>query len=75
MNYGQRFMTLYRRQGSGPSPRKRNAKRQSGCLRSDKQLRKEEKQKAKERYTHLNAEFQRIARRDMKDFLSDQAKK
>ena len=26
-NYGQRFMTLYRRQGSRPSPRKRNAKR------------------------------------------------
>ena len=26
----------------------------------------------KERYTHLNAEFQRIARRDMKAFLSDQ---
>ena len=26
----------------------------------------------KERYTHLNAEFQRIARRDKKDFLSDQ---
>ena len=28
----------------------------------------------KERYTHLNAEFQRIARRDEKDFLSDQSK-
>ena len=26
----------------------------------------------KERYTHLNAEFQRIARRDKKPFLSDQ---
>ena len=26
----------------------------------------------KERYTHLNAEFQRIARRDKKGFLSDQ---
>ena len=29
----------------------------------------------KERYTHLNAEFQRIARRDKKAFLSDQSKK
>ena len=29
----------------------------------------------KERYTHLNAEFQRIARRDKKVFLSDQCKK
>ena len=28
----------------------------------------------KERYTHLNAEFQRIARRDQKAFLSDQCK-
>ena len=29
---------------------------------------------AKERYTHFNAEFQRIARRDKKAFLSDQCK-
>ena len=28
----------------------------------------------KERYTHLNAEFQKIARRDKKAFLSDQCK-
>ena len=33
MNYGQSFVTLYRRQGSRPSPRKRNAKKQNGCLR------------------------------------------
>ena len=31
--YGWRFVTLYRRQGSRPFPRKRNAKRQNGCLR------------------------------------------
>ena len=37
--------------------------------------RREEKSKGeKERYKHLNAEFQRIARRDKKDFLSDQCK-
>ena len=37
--------------------------------------RREAKGKAvKERYTHLNAEFQRIARRDKKAFLSDQCK-
>ena len=30
--YGWRFMTLYRRQGSRLSPRKRNAKKQNGCL-------------------------------------------
>ena len=33
MNYGQRFMAFYRRQGSRPSPIKRNAKKQNGCLR------------------------------------------
>ena len=33
MNYGWRFMTLYKRQESRPSPRKRNAKKQNGCLR------------------------------------------
>ena len=37
--------------------------------------RREVKRKGeKERYTHLNAEFQRIARRDKKAFLSDQCK-
>ena len=35
---------------------------------------KRSKEKEKERYTHLNAEFQRIARRDKKPFLSDQCK-
>ena len=32
-NYERSFMTLYRRQGSRPSPRKRSAKRQNDCLR------------------------------------------
>ena len=37
--------------------------------------RREEKSKGeKERYKHLNAEFQRIARRDKKAFFSDQCK-
>ena len=33
MNYGWRFVILYRKQGSRPSQRKRNAKKQNGCLR------------------------------------------
>ena len=33
MNYGRSFLTLYRRQGARPSPRKRNAKKQNGFLR------------------------------------------
>ena len=51
-------------------------KRQNGCLRRPyKQLSKEAKGKGeKERYTHLNAEFQRIARRNKKAFVSDQCK-
>ena len=69
---------MYRRQGSRPSPWKRNAKKQTGCLRKPYKIavkRREAKSKGeKKRYTHLNAEFQRIARRDKKAFLSDQCK-
>ena len=78
MNYGWRLMTLCRRQGSRPSPRKTNAKK-AKCL-SEEALqigmnRREMKSKReKEIYTDLNAEFQRIARRDSKVFLSDQCK-
>ena len=32
MNYRMRFVTLYKRQGSRPSPWKRNEKKQNGCL-------------------------------------------
>ena len=53
-----------------------NTKRQNDCLRRPyKELRKEVKGKGKrKRYIHLNAEFQRIASRDKKAFLSDQSK-
>ena len=37
-------------------------------------MKRSERQRRKERYTHLNAEFQRISRRDEKAFLSDQCK-
>ena len=44
------FTSFHRKQESRPSPRKRNAKRQNGCLRCPyKQLRKKEKLKAKEK--------------------------
>ena len=62
MNYGQRFVTLYRRQGSRPSLK---AKWLSDEALQIAEKRREAKGKReKERYTHLNAEFQRIARRD-----------
>ena len=60
-NYGQRFMTLYRRQGLRPSPRNRNTKRQKWLSEEALQIaekRREAKGKGeKEKYTHLNAEF------------------
>ena len=78
MNYGRRFVALYRRQGSRPSPWKRNAKNPkwlSGeALQIAAKRREAKSQGEKERYKHLNAEFQRIARRDKKAFLSHQCK-
>jgi len=44
-----------------------------GGLTNSCEKKRNEKQRGKERYTHLNAEFQRIARRD-KAFLSDECK-
>ena len=69
------FLTLYRRQWSRPSPRKENAKWLSEEALQIAEKRREAKGKGeKERYSHLNAEFQRIARRGKKTFLSDQCK-
>ena len=76
MNYGQRYVTLYRRQESRLSPRKRNAKKQKWLSEEALKIamiRRETKSKGeKERYKHLNAEFQKIARKDKKAFLGDQ---
>ena len=45
-----------------------------GGLTKSCEKKRSEKQGEKERYQHLNAEFQRISRRDKKAFLSDQCK-
>ena len=78
MNYEQMFMTLYRRQESRPSPREQNAIKAKWLSEEALQIavkRREAKRKGeKETYTHLNAEFQKIARRDKKAFLGDQCK-
>ena len=59
-------------------PKKINAKKAKWLSEEALQIavkRREAKSKGeKERYTHLNAEFQKIARRDKKAFLSDQCK-
>ena len=69
---------IVQRQGSRPSPWKRNAKKQKWLSEKALQIaekRREVKNKGKkERYTLLNAEFQRISRRDKKAFLSNQCK-
>ena len=74
MNYGQRFV-----QETGiktiAMEKCKKAKWLSGEALQIAVKRREVKSKEeKERYKHLNAEFQRIARRDKKAFLSDQCK-
>ena len=69
---------MYRRQDSRPSPRKKKCKKAKWLSEEALQIavkRREAKSKGeKERYKRLIAEFQRIARRDRKAFLSDQGK-
>ena len=64
--------------GSKTTPQKRNAIKAKWLCEEALQIAvkgREAKSKGeKERYAHLNAEFQRIARRDKKAFLSDQCK-
>ena len=69
MNYELRFVTLHRRHGSRPFPQKRkNAKWLSGeALQIVVKRREVKSEGEKERYTHLNAECQRIAKRDKKN--------
>ena len=65
---------MYRRQGSRPSPRKRNAKKAKWLSEEALHIagkRREVKSKGEK---HMNAEFQRIASRDKKAFFSDQCK-
>ena len=77
-NYGMRFVTLYRRQGSRPSPWKKKCKKAKWLSGKALQIavkRREAKSKGEEeRYMHLNAEFQILARKDKKAFLSEQCK-
>ena len=79
-NYGQRLVTLYRRQESEIKtiPKRKKCKKAQWLSKEALQIAekgRESKDKGEnERYTHLNAEFQRRARRDKKAFLSNQCK-
>ena len=72
-NYGWRFMTLYRRQGIKTIPKVKKCEKAKWLSEEALQIsvkRREAKGKGeKEIYAHLNAEFQRIARRNKKTFL------
>ena len=68
---------MYRRQGSRPSPGKRNAKVKivaEEALQIAEKRREAKGKGEKERYTYLNAALQRTARKAKKAFLSDQCK-
>ena len=75
MNYGWRFVTLYRRRGIKIIPKKKKCKKAKWLSEEDLQIavkgREVKSIAEKERHTHLKAEFQRIARRDKKAFLND----
>ena len=76
-NYGRRFMTLLEA-GIRTIPKKKKCKKakwlSEEALQIDVKRRDMKSKGEKERYSHLNAEFQRIARRVKKAFLSDQCK-
>ena len=78
MNDGQRFINIVLETGIKTIPKKKKRKKAKWLPEEALQIavkRREAKSKGeKERYAHLNAEFQRIARRDKKAFLSDQCK-
>ena len=78
MNYGMKFVTLYRRQGSRPPPWKRNAKKQNGCLRGltnncEKKGSKNQRRKGKI-YPFECRVPKNSKERDKKAFLSNQCK-
>ena len=76
MNYGMRFVTLYRT-GIKIIPMEKKCRKAKWL--SEEALQRTVKREAKSNgekvsYKHLNAEFQRIVRRDKKPFLSNQCK-
>ena len=79
MNYGQRFVTLTAQEVAiNTIPKKKKCKKAKWLSEEALQIaetrRKVKGKREKERYSHLNAEFQRIARIDKKAFFSDQCK-
>ena len=76
MNYGWRFVTLYRRQGSRPSPRKRNEKKAKLLSEEALQIAKKrsEKQRRKEKIYPFEYRVPKNSKERKKEFLGDQCK-
>ena len=76
MNYGWRFVTLYRRQGSRPSPWKRNVKKQNGWggRTNSCENKRSEKQRRQGKIKASECSVPKIERRNKKRFLSNQCK-
>ena len=78
MNYGQKFVKIIQETGIKTIHKKKKCKKAKWLSEEALQIavkRREVKSKGeKERYSYLNTEFQRIAKRDKKAFLSDQCK-
>ena len=75
---GMEILNIVQEAGIKTIPKKKKCKKAKWLSEEALQIvmkrRKAKGKREKERYTHLNAEFQRIARRDKKAFLSDQCK-
>ena len=78
MNYGQRFRDIVQETGFKTIRKEKKCKKakwlSEEALQIAVKIREVKGKEEKERYTHLKADFQRIARRDKKVFLSDQCK-
>ena len=77
-NYGRRFLTLYREAAVKTIPKKKKCNKakwlSEEVLQIAEKRRKVKGKEERERYINLNAEFQRITRRDKKAFFNDQCK-
>ena len=68
------FPDIVQETGIKNTPKKKKCKKAKWLSEKALQIAVKRRKGKKEKYSHLNSEFQRTARRDKKDFLSDQCK-
>ena len=78
MNNGQKFVTFVQETGIKTIPMEKKYKKEKWlseeALQIAEKMREAKSKGEKKRYKHLNAQFQRIARRDKKAFLNNECK-